>query len=156
MAEYAQKKKIKSLIWEPMSISREFGETLNQCQNIHSLLNKKKYKFNLCLDVGHGDINSKYKSNYDPYKWLDKFAKESPVIHLKQVQKNNFSHLPFTKKNNKKGIIDPKKVLDILKKKNNDDAELSFELSFKERDPIDKDLKKEVIENVKYWKKFIN
>ena len=156
VAEYAQKKKIKSLIWEPMSISREFGETLNQCQNIHSLLNKKKYKFNLCLDVGHGDINSKYKSNYDPYKWLDKFAEESPVIHLKQVQKNNFSHLPFTKKNNKKGIIDPKKVLDILKKKNNNDAELSFELSFKERDPIDKDLKKEVIENVKYWKKFIN
>jgi hypothetical protein len=96
---------------------KRIWRNFNECQNIHSLLNKKKYKFNLCLDVGHGDINSKNKSNYDPYKWLINLSEESPVIHIKQVQKNNFSHLPFTKKNNKKGIIDPKKVLDILKKR---------------------------------------
>ena len=87
LAEYANKKKIKSLIWEPMSISREFGETLNECKIIHSLLNKKNYKFKLCLDVGHGDINSKNKLNYNPYKWLEKFSSESPVIHIKQVKK---------------------------------------------------------------------
>jgi hypothetical protein len=100
-----------------MSISREFGETLNECKIIHSLLNKKNYKFKLCLDVGHGDINSKYKSNYDPYKWLEKFSSESPVIHIKQVKKNSFAHLPFTKKNNKDGIIKPQKILGILEKK---------------------------------------
>ena len=156
IGEYAYKKKIKSLIWEPMSISREFGETLNECNQIHSLLNKKKYKFNLCLDVGHGDLNSKNKSNYDPYKWLEKFSSESPVIHIKQVKKNNFAHLPFTKKDNKDGIIKPKKILDILKKNNNSDTELAFELSFKERDPIDKNLKKNIFETVQYWKKFLN
>ena len=156
IGEYAYKKKIKSLIWEPMSISREFGETLNECNQIHSLLNGKKYKFNLCLDVGHGDINSKNKSNYDPYKWLEKFSNESPVIHIKQVKKNNFAHLPFTKKDNKDGIIKPKKVLEILKKNNNSDTELAFELSFKERDPIDKNLKKNIFETVQYWKKFIH
>lgn len=156
IAEYASKKKIKSLIWEPMSISREFGETLNECNNIHSLLNKKKYKFNLCLDVGHGNINSKNKLNYDPYKWLKEFSSESPVIHIKQVKKNNFSHLPFTKKNNEDGIIKPKKILDILEKNTINDIELSFELSFKERDPIDKNLKKNIFETVKYWKKFLN
>ena len=156
LGEYAYKKKIKSLIWEPMSISREFGETLNECNQIHSLLNKKKYKFNICLDVGHGDINSKNKSNYDPYKWLEKFSNESPVIHIKQVKKNNFAHLPFTKKDNKDGIIKPKKVLEILKKNNNSDTELAFELSFKERDPIDKNIKKSIFETVQYWKKFIH
>ncbi len=156
IGEYASKKKIKSLIWEPMSIAREFGETLNECNKIHSLLNKKKYKFDLCLDVGHGDINSKDKSNYDPYKWLEKFSSESPVIHIKQVKKNNFAHLPFTKKNNKDGIIKPKKILDILKNNNNSDTELAFELSFKERDPIDKNLKKNIFETVQYWKKFLN
>ena len=139
-----------------MSISREFGETLNECKQIHSLLNKKKYKFNLCLDVGHGDINSINKSNYDPYKWLEKFSSESPVIHIKQVKKNNFAHLPFTKKDNKDGIIKPKKILEILKKNNNSDTELAFELSFKERDPIDKNLKKNILETVQYWKRFLN
>ena len=55
IAEYAEKRKLKSLIWEPMSISREFGETLNECKKIQNLLNKKKsFNFKLCLDVGHG------------------------------------------------------------------------------------------------------
>ena len=92
----------------------------------------------------------------DPYRWLEEFCNESPVMHIKQVMKNNFSHLPFTKKNNKNGIIKPKKILDILAKNNIFDTELSFELSFKERDPIDKDLKKNVLETVNYWKEFIN
>ena len=157
LGEYAQKKKLKSLIWEPMSISREFGETLNECKKIQNLLNKKdSSNFRLCLDVGHGDINSKNKKNYDPYIWLKSFIKESPVVHVKQVHKGSFGHLPFTKKNNIKGIINAKKVLDIISRYKNDDTELAFELSFKERDPIDKNMKKDVIESVKYWKNYIN
>ena len=157
LAEYAFKKNIKSLIWEPMSISREFGETINECKKIQLLLNKKKSSnFKLCLDVGHGDINSKDKKNYDPYYWLKSFAKESPVIHIKQVHKGSFGHLPFTKKNNLKGKVDAKKVVNILEKLGVYNTELAFELSFKERDPIDKNVKKDVISSVKYWKKFLN
>ena len=48
------------------------------------------------------------------------------------------------------------KKLSILFKKKDGDTELAFELSFKERDPIDKNLKKDVISSVKYWKKFLN
>ncbi len=157
LGEYAYKKKLKSLIWEPMSISREFGETINECKKIQILLNKKKpSNFKLCLDVGHGDINSKNKKDYDPYYWLNSFVKESPVIHIKQVHKGSFGHLPFTKKNNLKGIVDAKKVINIIQHKKNEDTELAFELSFKERDPIDKNVKKDVITSVKYWKKFLN
>jgi len=156
IAEYASKKKIKALIWEPMSIAREFGDTINECKNIQKELNKKtKTKFKICLDLGHGNVNSKNKINFDPYSWLNEFSEESPVIHIKQVIKNNFSHLPFTKKNNFNGIIKPTKVLKILKEKKNNDAELSLELSFKERDPIDKNLKKDVKESVNYWKKYL-
>lgn len=157
LGEYAYKKKLKSLIWEPMSISREFGETINECHKIQRLLNKKKpSNFKLCLDVGHGDINSKNKKNYDPYHWLNVFIKDSPVIHIKQVHKGSFGHLPFTKKNNQKGIVDAKKILSIIKKQKNYNIELAFELSFKERDPIDKNVKKDVNESVKYWKKYLN
>ena len=156
LGEYAYKKKLKSLIWEPMSISREFGETINECKKIQTLLNKKKpFNFKLCLDVGHGDINSKNKKDYDPYYWLNSFVKESPVVHIKQVRKGSFGHLPFTKKNNSKGIIDAKKVINIIQKKKDEDTELAFELSFKERDPIDKNIKSDVISSVKYWKKFL-
>ena len=157
LGEYAYKKKLKSLIWEPMSISREFGETISECKKIQKMMNKKKkLKYELCLDVGHGDINSKNKKNYDPYYWLNSFVKESPVIHIKQVCIGNFAHLPFTKKNNKNGIIDAKKVIDVINNKRNEETELAFELSFKERDPIDKNLKKDVIESVKYWKINLN
>ena len=157
LGEYAYKKKLKSLIWEPMSISREFGETINECKKIQLLLNKKKYSnFKLCLDVGHGDINSKDKKNYDPYYWLKSFVKESPVIHIKQVHKGSFGHLPFTKKNNLKGIVNAEKVINIIEKQGNYNTELAFELSFKERDPIDKNVKKDVISSVQHWKKYLN
>ena len=77
------------------------------------------------------------------------------MVHIKQVRKGSFGHLPFTKKNNSKGIIDAKKVINIIKKKKDEDTELAFELSFKERDPIDKNIKSDVISSVKYWKKFL-
>lgn len=157
IAEYASKKKLKALIWEPMSISREFGDTINECKKIQKKLNENsKINFKLCLDVGHGNLNSKNKKNFDPYFWLEEFAKVSPVIHIKQVVKNNFSHLPFTNTNNIKGLIKASEVLQILKKNNVKDTELSLELSFKERDPVDKNLKKEVLESVNYWKRYLN
>ena len=157
IAEYASKKKLKALIWEPMSISREFGDTINECKKIQKKLNEKsKTSFKICLDVGHGNLNSKNRINFDPYCWLKEFANVSPVVHIKQVVKNNYTHLPFTKKNNVKGIIRASKVLQILKKSKINDTELSLELSFKERDPIDKNLKKDVLESVIYWKKHLN
>ena len=157
IADYASKKKLKALIWEPMSISREFGETINECKKIQKKLNEKsKINFKLCLDLGHGDINSKNKINFDPYFWLEEFASISPVVHIKQVVKNNFSHLPFTKKNNIKGIIKASKVLQILKKIKINDNEIKIELTFKEREPMDKNLRKDVRESVIYWKKYLN
>ena len=80
----------------------------------------------------------------------------STVLHIKQVVKNNSAHLPFTKKNNVKGIIKPSKIFQILSKNKVNDTELSLELSFKERDPIDKNLRKDVVESVIYWKKYLN
>ena len=52
--------------------------------------------------------------------------------------------------------MDAKKVVNIIKKQENYNTELAFELSFKERDPIDKNVKKDVISSVKYWKKYLN
>ena len=154
LSEYAYKISLKGLIWEPMSISREFGETIEKTRFINNLLNKDSLcPFYLCLDVGHGDINSKNPDDYNPYQWLTKFYKISPVIHLKQVVKNNFNHLPFTEKNNKIGIINKKKLFSIIDRKKLENTELALELSFKERDPIDKNLRLDVKRSIEYWKK---
>ena len=72
------------------------------------------------------------------------------MVHIKLSKKGDFGHLPFTKKNNIKGIIDPKKVVKIINQERNDTTELAFELSFKERDPIDKNMRKDIINSIKY------
>jgi hypothetical protein len=156
LSEYAYKIGLKGIIWEPMSVTREFGETIFKTKNIQKFLNAKvQNRFFLCLDVAHGDEASKNRANYNPYAWLKEFRSESPVIHLKQKIKNQYNHLPFLDKNNSKVIINNKKVIKILNYGNLNIQELSLELNFKERNTIEKNLKKEVLESVNYWKEVI-
>ena len=46
LSEYAYKINLKGLIWEPMSIKREFGNTIKSTKKINQLLNiKSKFPF---------------------------------------------------------------------------------------------------------------
>ena len=97
---YAKKKNLEFISWEPMSISREQGETISQTEIINHKLNQNApIPFKICLDLDHGDQTSGNPDDSDPYKWLDRFAKISPQIHLKQSLHNNpNSNYPFLKK----------------------------------------------------------
>ena len=136
-----------------MSISREFGETINQTKKINNLLNKKSsVPIKLCLDVDHGD-KQKGSYNTNPYNWIRDLASYSYCIHLKQVKKNhNSSHLCFTKNNNKSGIINSDKILKLLNEQNISNMNLVLEHSFKERSDVEKNLKKNLLESINYWK----
>ena len=154
ISDYAKTKGLKFLSWEPMSIKREYGETIKSCKKLHKEINENSsLPFRICLDVDHGDISSKNKNDYDPYVWLKNFAKETSYIHLKQSMKNKSNHFPFTRKNNKLGNIQPKKILKILNECNISNMDLILELSFKERDPYDKNSIKDVKESINFWKK---
>lgn len=156
LSEYAYKINLKGLIWEPMSVNREFGEKVSKTKKILNLLNKNtRSKFGLCLDIAHGDEGSSDKRDYDPYFWLNQFCNKSPVIHLKQKIRKNHSHLSFTKKNNKKGIIDRNKVIKILNNNKSFDNELVLELNFKERTLIERNMRKEILSSVQYWKEVL-
>jgi len=152
---YAKKKDLEFISWEPMSISREQGETISQTEIINYKLNKDApIPFKICLDLDHGDQTSGNPDDSDPYKWLNKFAEISPQIHLKQSLYNNpSSNYPFLKKYNENGRVDAKKVINILKKKKIKDVDLILELNFKERNPIDKLVVEHLNESVVYWKK---
>ena len=156
IGEYAIKKKMDCILWEPMSISREQGETLEKCQELQYLVNKNSpIPFKICLDVDHGDLSSKNPEDTNPYSWLTKFGTDSPVIHLKQSLNSKSGHFPFTEEFNNQGKIIPKKVIETLKSIGVLDCDLILELSFREREPADSSVEKVLKESVDYWLPFV-
>lgn len=153
---YAKKIGLEFLSWEPMSISREQGETLAECRRLHNDVNHNApIDFKICLDVDHGDLISPNPDDTNPYAWLKHFAKDSPLIHLKQSSENKSGHWPFIKQYNDIGIIRPQKVIDVLKDQAVDDVDLILELSFKERQPTDSTVVEVLKESVEYWRDII-
>lgn len=156
IATYAKKKGLQFLTWEPMSINREQGETIEATRKLNEDVNKgSPLPFYLCLDVDHGDLSSKNPDDTDPYKWIIEFSSISPIIHLKQSYQNKGGHWPFTKEHNAKGKIIPEKVIKYLKDNGANNTELLLELSFKEREPFDSTVKEVLKESVNYWRKHI-
>lgn len=153
VGKYAKRKGLDFISWEPMSISREQGETLEECEKLQKDVNHNSpIPFKICLDVDHGDLSSENPDDTDPYCWLNKFAQDTPIIHLKQSYANKGGHWPFTKEHNDKGIIQPKKIIDILNKKNINNTQLVLELSFRERQPIDDNVISVLKESVDFWR----
>lgn len=147
---------LKYLTWEPMSIAREYGETIDETKKIINLLKGSEIPIQLCLDVDHGDITSKNKDDVNYKKLLENFAGVSPLIHIKQSLKEKGGHYPFTKEYNQKGKIKPKEFVDTLKKFNGlENVLVLFELSFREREPIDSNVISILKESVDYWRRWI-
>ena len=111
-------KREQSLQEVPIAVSVIDGETIEKCKDLHLEMNvESPLPFKICLDVDHGDVSSLNPDDNNPYKWLETFCEESPVIHLKQSSNNKSGHWPFTKEHNREGKIKPTLILDILKAK---------------------------------------
>ena len=157
LSKYAKKKGLKYLIWEPMSVKRELGDTISSVKKLHLELNENAHvPILLNLDVDHGNNSSKNHDDFNPYKYIQKFGHLSPAIHLKQKTRDIFSHKPFIKKYNKVGIIKPKKIINYLKKLSIDEITLYFEFSFREREPYDSRAIKDIKESIIYWRKHLD
>ncbi|MEW5896146.1 MAG: TIM barrel protein [Nanoarchaeota archaeon] len=155
IAVYAHNKEMKYLSWEPMSIAREYGETIEKTKRIQTLLKDSAIPIKLCLDVDHGDISSPHAQDSDPYAWLKEFAKEASLIHLKQSLEDKSGHHPFTPEYNKKGCIYPEKVIRALEQGGASETLLLLELSFREREPFESRVLDDLRTSVEYWRKFI-
>lgn len=157
VAAYAKSVGIESIIWEPMSISREQGETIESCRELQADVNKDApLPFSLCLDLDHGDISSSNPRDTDPYAWLEEFAHQSPCIHVKQSSENKGGHWPFTQEYNREGRIQAEKVIKALDSYGIDGTELILELSFREREPADSSAPAALKESVDYWRPFVS
>jgi hypothetical protein len=153
VAETAKQAGLKFLFWEPMSVGREFGETLEACRILQARIDAAglALPMRMMVDIDHGDVASPDPRDYDPFAWAESFPLVSPIIHIKQSSMTKSSHAPFTAVNNAHGRITPATLLPAIRRGGGTDNEICLELSFREREPLDSSVVEALAESVAFW-----
>lgn len=153
VAEHAARAGLKYVFWEPMSVGREFGETIASCLSLQKRIEAHKMAIPMWMmaDIDHGDVTSANPDDFDPYAWARAVPKFSPIIHIKQSLLDKGGHRPFTKEFNAQGQIQPEPLLQAFKKGGAKDNEICLELSFKEREPNDRQVIEQIADSVDFW-----
>lgn len=158
VAEHAKAAGLTWLLWEPMSVGREFGHTIGECRALQQRIDAAGLAIPLktMIDIDHGDVSSSDPADTDPYAWAETFARRSPIIHIKQSSMNKGGHWPFTAQYNQDGRITPEKLLAAIRRGGGADNELCLELSFREREPSDRCVVEMMRESVEYWAPYVD
>jgi len=153
VAQHAKDAGLSYVFWEPMSVGREFGETIQACLSLQQRLSVAKLALPMWMmaDIDHGDVSSSNPDDYDPYAWARAVPKVSPIIHIKQSLMDKGGHYPFTAEYNARGRIQPAPLLQALAQGGARDNEICLELSFKEREPTDGQVIAQIAESIAFW-----
>ena len=153
VADHAKGAGLSFLFWEPMSVGREFGETIAGCLHLQDRLTAADMAIPMWMmaDIDHGDVTSANPDDFDPYAWARAVPKVSPIIHIKQSLMDKGGHRPFTAEFNAKGRIHPEPLLEAFAQGGAKDNEICLELSFKERDPNDRQVISQIAESIAFW-----
>ncbi|RYH07721.1 sugar phosphate isomerase/epimerase [Tropicimonas sp. IMCC6043] len=153
VAEHAKAAGLDFVFWEPMSVGREFGDTIESCMALQDRLTAADMAIPMWMmaDIDHGDVTSANPDDYDPYAWARAVPKVSPIIHIKQSLMDKGGHRPFTAAFNAKGRIQPEPLLAAFAEGGAVDNEICLELSFKEREPNDREVVPQIAESVAFW-----
>ena len=153
VAEHAKAAGLEYVFWEPMSVGREFGETISTCLALQARLSQAGFAVPMWMmaDIDHGDLTSANPDDYDPYAWARAVPRLSPIIHIKQSLMDKGGHRPFTSEHNARGRIQPAPLLEAFRKGGGRDNEICLELSFKERDPTDRRVIQDIAESIAFW-----
>ncbi len=153
LAAYGHEVGLQYVMFEPMSVPREVGETIPATQDI---LDRCAEDFaipmRLCLDVDHGDLQSDDPRDTDPHAWIKAFGTQSPCIHIKQSLRDKGGHYPFTAEHNAQGKIIPEEILATMRDAGVRDCTLLLEISHRERWPADTSVVRDLKESVAYWR----
>tara|TARA_R110002072_G_scaffold132607_2_gene272727 strand:+ start:1133 stop:2065 length:933 start_codon:yes stop_codon:yes gene_type:complete len=153
VAEHAKSAGLSYVFWEPMSVGREFGQTIVECLKLQERLTAAGMAVPMWMmaDIDHGEVTSPNPDDTDPYAWARAVAKVSPIIHIKQSMMDKSGHRPFTAEFNAKGAIQPEPLLAAFAEGGAVDNEICLELSFKEREPNDRQVVPQIAESVAFW-----
>lgn len=153
VAEHAKAAGLSHVFWEPMSVAREFGETIPAALALQARLSAAGMAVPMWMmaDIDHGDVTSPDPADNDPYAWARAVPRLSPIIHIKQSLMDKGGHRPFTAAFNAKGRVQPEPLLAALRAGGGQDNEICLELSFKEREPDDRAVIDQIAESVAFW-----
>jgi sugar phosphate isomerase/epimerase len=142
-----------SLIFEPMSVPREMANTVEETLGLLDRVNANSgVPMRLCLDVGHAP----HPSQRDPYPWIERLAQLSPVIHLQQTVLHRSNHAPFTPEYNAAGIIEPRKVIEAIRKSGCTSSLLAFEIGHREHFDTEFRVVEDLKASADYWRDYVN
>ena len=158
VAEHASSVGLEFLFWEPMSVGREIGHTIESTARLQDALDAADLATPLrpMIDIDHGDVTSADPADSDPYAWARAFAARSPIIHIKQSSMNKGGHWPFTADRNQDGRIVPDKLLAAVRAGGGVDNEFCMELAFREREPSDRSVIPMTRESVDFWRPYVD
>lgn len=152
LSKYAKEIGFDFITFEPMSVEREMANTVEDSLYLMNRVNENcGVPMHLIIDIGHAP----HPDQRDPYFWLEKAGKYSPIIHLQQSQLGKSMHWPFTKQYNEQGHITGEKVIESLEKGGATYAELILELSHREHRDIEPLILTDHKESIDYWKQFV-
>jgi sugar phosphate isomerase/epimerase len=153
VADHARAAGLDFLFWEPMSVGREFGHTIAECLALQARIEAARLPLPMWMmaDIDHGDVTSPNPDDVDPYAWARAVPAKSPIIHIKQSSMDKGGHWPFTAKHNTGGRIQPEPLLAAIREGGGEDNEICLELSFKEREPNDREVIPAIAESVAFW-----
>lgn len=153
LTHYAKDLGYDSLIYEPMSVPREMGNTIPEAKKLMDMVNEDcGVPMRLCLDVGHAP----HPDYRDAYPWLEQLGQYSPIVHLQQTVLHKSNHAPFTKEANETGYIKGDKVLDALAKSGCEETILMFEISHREHYDSEFRIIQDLRESVEYWREWVS
>ncbi len=153
VAEHARAAGLSFVFWEPMSVGREFGETIAECMKLQERLTAAAMAVPMWMmaDIDHGDVSSPNADDTDPYAWARAVPPVSPIIHIKQSMMDKSGHRPFTAAFNARGRVEPEPLLAAFAAGGAANNEICLELSFKEREPNDRQVIEQIAESVAFW-----
>ncbi len=157
VADHAERRGLRYLFWEPMSVARELGHTQAETQRLQDTIDAAKLAIPLkpMVDIDHGDVTSSNPADTDPFAWARNFATQSPIIHIKQSSMNKGGHWPFTAAYNREGRIQPEPLIAAVEAGGGHDNELCLELAFREREPTDRTVVAAMRESVAFWAPYV-
>ena len=147
---------LKSLLWEPMPISREPPSFIEDAKSLLSEANEgSSIPIKLCIDVGHAcNPKARSKRDLDPYLWLRELGAESPCIHLQQTDGKADRHWPFTEEYNKIGVIKGDELISALEESGAEETYLFLEI-IHPFEYLEKRVIEEIKKSIQYWKSYI-
>ena len=105
----------------------------------------------LCLDVGHQCVPGTTGPDADPYAWLRRMGRRTPIVHLQQSDAGGDHHWPFTAAYNASGRIEAERVLEALADSGAEDVSLILEV-IPPFEADDRQVLEDLRESVGYWR----